>query len=69
MAQVELILSLEEKYGVQVPPDMFGELSSAPAILDFINGGAAAERRSREGGPKAVYGRLAGNLRSTGRRY
>jgi acyl carrier protein len=42
MAQVELILSLEEKYGVQVPPDMFGELSTVPAILGFINSGAAA---------------------------
>jgi len=40
MAQVELILSLEErKYGVQVPPDMFGELSSASAILGFLNSG------------------------------
>jgi acyl carrier protein len=42
MAQVELILSLEEKYGVQVPPDMFGELSTAPAILNFLTKGAAA---------------------------
>jgi acyl carrier protein len=42
MAQVELILSLEQKYGVQVPPDMFGELSSASAILGFLNSGAAA---------------------------
>jgi acyl carrier protein len=42
MAQVELILSLEQKYGVQVPPDMFGELSTAPAILAFLNSGAAS---------------------------
>lgn len=42
MAQVELILSLEQQYGVQVPPDMFGELSTASAILGFLNNGAAA---------------------------
>jgi acyl carrier protein len=42
MAQVELLLSLEEKYGVRVPPDMFGELSTVPAILTFLNGEAAA---------------------------
>jgi acyl carrier protein len=42
MAQVELILSLEEKYGVRVPPDMFGHLSSVPAILSFLNNRAAA---------------------------
>jgi acyl carrier protein len=42
MAQVDLVLSLEEKYGVRVPPDMFGELSSVPAILDFLNREAAA---------------------------
>jgi acyl carrier protein len=41
MAQVDLLLSLEEKYGVRVPPDMFGELSTVPAILTFLNGGAA----------------------------
>jgi acyl carrier protein len=42
MAQVELILSVETKYGVHVPPDMFGELSSAQAILSFLNNGGAA---------------------------
>jgi acyl carrier protein len=42
MAQVELILSLEQEYGVRVPPDMFGELSSASVILSFLNKGAAA---------------------------
>ena len=42
MAQVELILSLEEKYGVHVPPDMFGELSTVPAILSFLNNGMVA---------------------------
>jgi acyl carrier protein len=42
MAQVELILSLEQKYNVQVPPDMFGELSTAAAILAFLNTGAAS---------------------------
>lgn len=42
MAQVELILSLEAQYRVQVPPDMFGELSSAQAILNFLNNGGTA---------------------------
>ncbi|MGA7323957.1 MAG: acyl carrier protein [Rhodomicrobium sp.] len=42
MAQVELLLSLEEKYSVRVPPEMFGELSTVPAILTFLNGGVAA---------------------------
>jgi acyl carrier protein len=42
MAQVELVLSLEEKYGVSVPPDMFGELSTLPAILSFLNSRQAA---------------------------
>ena len=42
MAQVELVLSLEEKYGVRVPPDMFGELSTVPAILSFLNNGMVA---------------------------
>jgi acyl carrier protein len=42
MAQVELILSLEQEYSVQVPPDMFGELATAPAILAFLNNGARA---------------------------
>jgi acyl carrier protein len=41
MAQVGLLLSLEEKYGVRVPPDMFGQLITAQAILTFLNGGAA----------------------------
>lgn len=42
MAQVELILSLEGRFGVHVPPDMFGELSSARTILSFLNTGRAA---------------------------
>jgi acyl carrier protein len=42
MAQVELVLSLEEKYGVSVPPDMFGELAAIPAILSFLNSRNAA---------------------------
>jgi acyl carrier protein len=42
MAQVELVLSLEETYGVSVPPDMFGELATLPAILAFLNNGMAA---------------------------
>jgi acyl carrier protein len=42
MAQVDLILALEEKYKVQVPPDLFGQLTTVPVILEFINGGAAA---------------------------
>ena len=42
MAQVELVLSLEKKYGVHVPPDMFGELSTVPAILSFLNNGMVA---------------------------
>lgn len=41
MAQVELILSLEARYGVRVPPDMFGELASARAILGFLANGRA----------------------------
>jgi acyl carrier protein len=42
MAQVDLILSLEEKYNVRVPPDMFGELSTVTAILAFLNCETAA---------------------------
>ena len=42
MAQVELILSLEPRFNVQVPPDMFGQLTSVAAILGFLNQGAAA---------------------------
>ena len=34
--QVRLVLSLEEATGIEVPPDMFGEITSVDAILDFL---------------------------------
>jgi acyl carrier protein len=36
MAQVDLMLALEERFGVQVPPDLFGELTSVAKILAFL---------------------------------
>lgn len=36
MAQVDLILALEQRFGVQVPPDLFGQLSSVTTILGFL---------------------------------
>lgn len=36
MAQVNLVLSLEERYGVQIPPDMFGQLASVKAIQSYL---------------------------------
>ncbi|MBF0168944.1 MAG: acyl carrier protein [Alphaproteobacteria bacterium] len=36
MAQVDLILALEQHFNVQVPPDMFGQLTNVPALLEFL---------------------------------
>ncbi|MBF0354521.1 MAG: acyl carrier protein [Alphaproteobacteria bacterium] len=36
MAQVDLILALEQRFNVQVPPDMFGQLTNVPALLEFL---------------------------------
>ncbi len=41
MAQVNLILSIEERYGVQIPPDMFGQLASVRAIQAYLDEAAA----------------------------
>ncbi|MEO5336042.1 MAG: acyl carrier protein [Magnetospirillum sp. WYHS-4] len=41
MAQVDLILALELRFGVQVPPDMFGQLTDVPALLGFLREGVA----------------------------
>jgi len=42
MAQVEMILTLEQEFGVQVPPDMFGQLTSVASLMTFLNQGSAA---------------------------
>lgn len=41
MAQVNLVLSIEERYGVQIPPDMFGQLASVKAIQAYLDEAAA----------------------------
>ncbi|MBI5164778.1 MAG: acyl carrier protein [Magnetospirillum sp.] len=38
MAQVDLVLALESRFGIQVPPDMFGQLTNVAAILAFLAG-------------------------------
>ncbi len=35
--QVSLVLALEQHAAVSVPPDLFGELTSVAAILDFLD--------------------------------
>lgn len=41
MAQVNLVLSIEERYGVQIPPDMFGQLASVKAIQAYLDEASA----------------------------
>ncbi|TAN58985.1 MAG: acyl carrier protein [Rhodospirillales bacterium] len=36
MAQVDLILALETHFNVQVPPDMFGQLTNVAALKEFL---------------------------------
>ena len=35
--QVNLVLALEQQAEVSVPPDLFGQLTSVAAILDFLD--------------------------------
>lgn len=41
IAQVDLILALEQRFGVQVAPDLFGQLTSVPALVKFLEGALA----------------------------
>jgi acyl carrier protein len=45
LKQVQLMLALERRYGVKIPADMIGELSSVKAIAAFLD---AREGSGRE---------------------
>ncbi|MBF0611034.1 MAG: acyl carrier protein [Magnetococcales bacterium] len=34
--QIQLMLALEERYEVGIAPDLFGELSTVQAIVDYL---------------------------------
>lgn len=36
LSQVTLMMALEQRLGVTVPPDLFAELTSVDAIMDFV---------------------------------